>query len=186
MALLSGAAIPHDGIAEIAENALALSIEKAQAILRFTIAGARELGQLPRRIDIIVARIGRQRRSERPPPSRAGVGSRRSLQGRASRRGRRHRIRRRGGGPLLWRALLWRPLLWRIEHFRICRDCRRFLGFNFGDRSGFFVCCNRRRRLEGPLCDRNRRGLRGWLYLRNNRCLHRLGEGQGWRPDRQF
>jgi hypothetical protein len=56
----------------------------------------------------------------------------------------------------------------------------------FGDRGGFFVCCNRRRRLRGPLCDRNRRGLSRWLYLRNNRFLHHGGEGQGWRPDRQF
>src|SRR5207302_8784034 len=132
MALLSGAAIPHDGIAEIAENALALGIEKAETILRFGIAGARELGPLPLRTDVLGARIGRQRRPERPPPSRTGIGSRRSRQGRASRWGRRHRIRRRGGGPflcrallwrpllcraLLWRLLLWRPLLWRIEHF---------------------------------------------------------------------
>jgi len=85
MALLSGAAIPHDGIAKVPQNPLALGIEKAQAMLRLGIAGTGQPGQLPRRIDIIVARIGRQRRPERPPPSRTGIGSRRSPQRRASR-----------------------------------------------------------------------------------------------------
>jgi hypothetical protein len=97
MALLGGAAIPYDRVAEIPKNPLALSIEKAQTILRLGIAGARELGQLPRRIDVIVARIGRQRRPERPPASRTMIGSRRSPQGRALRWRRRRRIRCRGG-----------------------------------------------------------------------------------------
>src|SRR5437763_16126488 len=38
MALLSGAAIPYDSIAEVPQNPLALGIEKAQAMLRLGIA----------------------------------------------------------------------------------------------------------------------------------------------------
>jgi hypothetical protein len=65
MPLLGGPAIPHDAVAEIAEDAFAASVKQPEVILRFTVAGLGELRQHPRRVRIIFARIGRQRRPQR-------------------------------------------------------------------------------------------------------------------------
>ncbi len=65
MPLLGGPAIPHDAVAQIAENALAAGKKQPEPILRLAVAGLGERCQHPRRGRIIFPRIGRERRPER-------------------------------------------------------------------------------------------------------------------------
>src|SRR5207248_3616741 len=71
--LLGGAAIPYDGVADVAEHPLVLRVKQAEPVLRLDILGAGEPREPPRRIDVILARIGRERGPECPPPWRAIV-----------------------------------------------------------------------------------------------------------------